>query len=268
MSSTYFVTDDLTFKRFFGYSAFFHVSLTVLLLLGIWIQRAAIPWGGIGGSESGVKVSLVSAGGAGIPMPQPTVPAETATVDPTKGLHQEEPKPKQPEPKSEATNIQKFKQEKKLAPSNKSRVFENKTPPPENAVPYGKGGQMSLPSGSGVNPGPLGGGISVQGAGGGDFAGRYPWYVDGVRTRIQQNWLQNTIDPAVRSAATAHAVFTFTILRDGTVQGIHLEQTSGNRSMDDSCLRALLSIDKMPLLPSDWRGTVFVTFDFDLAQKH
>jgi len=268
MSSAAYNSDDLSFKRFFGYSAFFHAALTVLLILGVWIQRTAIPWGGIGSGETGVKVNLVS-GGAGIPMPQPVVPTESATVDSTKGLHKEEPKPKQPEPKTEATNIPKFKEEKHLAPSNRSKVFENKTPPPENAVPYGKGGQMSLPSGSGVNPGPLAGsGIAIQGAGGGDFAGRYPWYVDSTRKRISDNWLQNTIDPAVRAARTAKTVVTFTILHDGTVQGIRLEQSSGNRSMDDSALRALLSIDKMPALPSDWRGTVFVTFDFDLAQKH
>src|SRR5271169_5602784 len=245
MSYAAYNSDDLSFKRFFGYSAFFHGGLTLILLLSIWIQRTTDRWGGIGDVNStGVRVGLVS--GSGIPMPQPTVPTETSTVDPTKGLNKEEPKPKQPEPKSDATNIQKFKQEKKLAPSNKSKVFENKTPPQDNAVPYGGGGQMSLPSGSGVNPGPLGGGITVQGAGGGDFAGRYPWYVDSVRKRIEENWLQNSIDPGVRSARTARAVFTFTILRDGTVQGIRVEQSSGNRSMDDSCLRALLSIEKMP----------------------
>lgn len=264
MSYAPFNTDDLPFKRFFGYSAFFHGALTVILIVGVWVQRTANPWGGIGGADSGVKVNLV--GGAGIPMPQPTVPSESETVDPTKGLHKEEPKP--PEPKTDATKIPKFDKNKPLPPSKASKTFEAKTPPPENAVPYGKGGQMNLPSGSGVNPGPIGGGMSVQGSGGGDFAGRYPWYVDSVRKRISENWLQNTIDPAIRSARTAHAVVTFTILRDGTVQNIRLDQSSGNRSMDDSAMRALLSIEKMPALPSDWRGTVNVTFDFDLAQHH
>jgi hypothetical protein len=36
--------------------------------------------------------------------------------------------------------------------------------------------------------------------------------------------------------------------------------------MDDSAQRALLSVDKLPRLPSDYSGTyVDVIFDFDLA---
>ena len=107
---------------------------------------------------------------------------------------------------------------------------------------------MDLPSGNSDTPGPLNGGMAIKGAGGGEFAARYPWYVESVRKRISDNWLQTTIDPAVRSARTAHAVVTFTILRDGTVKDIKLDTSSGNRSMDDSATRAMLSIDKMPQL--------------------
>lgn len=265
MSRAASIADPLPFKRFFSYSAIFHGGLTALLLIGVWVQRTSVPWGGVGGANLGAKVNLVS--GAGIPMPQPTVPTESETVDPTKGLHEEEPPPK-PEPKTDATKLPKFEKEKPLPPSKASKTFEKKTPPPENAVPYGKGGQMNIPSGSAVTPGPLGGGVAMQGSGGGDFAARYPWYVDSVRKRISDNWMQNTIDPGVRAARTAHTIVTFTILRDGTVQSIRLDTPSGNRSMDDSAMRALLSIDKMPALPADWRGTVNVTFDFDLGQRH
>jgi TonB family protein len=81
--------------------------------------------------------------------------------------------------------------------------------------------------------------------------------------------MQNTIDAPVRTARAAHAIVTFTILRDGTLKNIRLAQSSGNRSMDDSGIRALSGIDKMPTLPSDWRGqSVDVTFDFDLSQHH
>jgi len=260
-------TEELDLKPFLGYSAFLHFALTVILLLAIWIQRSRIPWGGIGGnSDSGVKVNLVSS--AGLPMPQPTVVTESRTVDPTKGLAKEEPKPK-PEPVIDATKIPKFDKNKPPPPSKASKTLENKTPPPENAVPYGKGGQMNVPSGYAMQPGPLSGGLAIGGQGGGEFAARYPWYVESVRKRIQDNWLQNTIDPSVRASHSAHAIVTFTIQRDGTVKNIRLEQSSGNRSMDDSAMRALFSIEKMVGLPSDWRGqTVDVTFDFDLSQKH
>jgi protein TonB len=256
---------DLGFKPFFTYSVLFHMGLTIALLVGVYIQRTAVPWGGTGGGNSSVKVNLVSS--AGIPMPQPTVATESATVDPTKGLYKEEPK-KPPEPKTDATKIPKFDKIKPLPAAKASKIIENKTPPPDNAVNYGKGGQMSVPSGYSNTPGPLNGGMSIQGQGGGEFAARYPWYVESVRKRISENWLQTTIDPAVRSARTAHSVVTFTIARDGTVKNVRLDTSSGNRSMDDSAMRAMLSIEKMPQLPADWRGnTVDVIFDFDLGRR-
>lgn len=261
-------TEELDLKPFLGYSAFFHFALTIVLVLGLWIERNRIPWGGVGGTgDSGVKVNLVAT--AGLPMPQPTVATESNTVDPTKGLAKEEPKPK-PEPKTDATKIPKFDKLKPPPPTKASKVFENKTPPPDNAVPYGKGGQMSVPTGYGSEPGPISNaaGLSIGGQGGAEFAARYPWYVASVTKRVQDNWMQNSIDPAVRAARTAHAIVTFTIMRDGTVKNIRLSQTSGNRSMDDSAMRALYSIEKMVALPSDWRGSsVDVTFDFDLSQR-
>jgi periplasmic protein TonB len=256
--------DDLPFKRFFSYSVFFHLSLSALMLINVWIQRSGNPWGGVGGGDSGVKVNLVSS--AGIPMPPTTNPTESEAVDPTKGLHKEEPKPKEPEPKTDATKIPKFEKEKPLPPSKKSRVFEPKTAQPENAVPYGKGGQMNVPSGYSQAPGPLNGGLAVQGQGGGDFAARYAWYVEAVRRNINQNWMQNTIDPGVRAARRAKTTVTFTINRDGTIKNIRISESSGNRSMDDSAQRALLSVDHFPALPSDYPGRyVDVTFDFDLS---
>ncbi len=256
---------DIQFKPFFTYSVLFHMGLTVALLLGVYVQRSAVPWGGVGGGDSGVKVNLVSS--AGIPMPQPTVATESATVDPTKGLHKEEPKIV-PEPKTDATKIPKFDKLKPPPPTKASKTFENKTPPPDNAVNYGKGGTMSVPSGYNNMPGPLNGGMAIQGQGGGEFAARYPWYVESVRKRISDNWLQNTIDPSVRSARSAHTVVTFTINRDGSVRNVRLDTTSGNRSMDDSAMRAMQSIDKMPQLPADWRSnSVDVVFDFDLGRR-
>ncbi|MGB9435766.1 MAG: hypothetical protein WBQ89_26195, partial [Candidatus Acidiferrum sp.] len=64
------ISDDFNLKRYFSYSVFFHISLTVVLFIGIWLQRSGDAWGGIGGGDTGVKVNLVAS--AGIPMP-PTI---------------------------------------------------------------------------------------------------------------------------------------------------------------------------------------------------
>jgi len=261
------IATELPLKRYFYYSAFLHVSITVVALLGVWIQRSGNPWGGMGGGgDSGVRVNLVAS--AGIPMPQPTNATESEAVDPTKGLNKEEPKPKPPEPKTDATKIPKFEKEKPLPKSNPSRVFERKTPNADNAVRYGKGGSMNVPSGYSNSPGPLSGGVAVTGQGGGDFAGRYPWYIESVKRAISQNWLQTTIDPSVRAARHAKTTMTFTINRDGSVKNIRLSASSGNRSMDDSAQRALLGIDHFPPLPPDYSGSyVDVIFDFDLGMS-
>jgi TonB family protein len=263
MHEALYTSDDLTLKRYVSYSAFFHFVLAALLAMGVWIQHSRDAWGGIGGGDTGVKVSLVSS--AGIPMPPTIKPTESETVDPTKGLFKEEPPPP-PEPKTDATKIPKFEKEKPLPPSKSSKVFEKKTVTPPNAIPYGKGGQMNIPSGYSDAPGPISGGVAVQGQGGGDFTTRYGWYIEAVRRAINQNWMQNTIDPAVRAARRARTTLTFTINRDGTVRNIKLYESSGNRSMDDSAQRALLSIDHFPALPADYSGRyVDVTFDFDLS---
>src|SRR5580704_16032072 len=255
---------EAPFKRFLGYSAWLHIGLIAAVALSVWIQRSGNPWGGIGGGDSSVKVDLVSS--AGIPMPHPVVPTPSQVVDPTKGLAEEEPKIEQP--KTDATPILKFKEKQPPPPpSKKSKVFEPKIKPPDNATPFGKGGgQLDVPTGYSQTPGSPSSGLAVQGQGGGDFAARYPWYVESMKRAISQNWMQNTIDPAVRAARRAHSVVTYRIYRDGTIKNIRLDTSSGNRSMDDSSTRALLSIDKFPALPADYSGSyVDVTFDFDLS---
>jgi TonB family protein len=258
-------TCDPSLRRYLGYSAWLHIGIALALLVGIYLNRPGNEWGSLGSGSSGTstKVSLVA--DAGIPMPQPVVPTPSQAVDPTKGLYKEEPKPKE-EIKPEVTKIPKFEKEKPLPPSRKSRVFENKQPPPDNATPYGGGGQMSVPSGYSNTPGAASSGLAVQGQAGGDFAARYSWYVSSVVRAISQNWIQTTIDPAVRAARRAKTTVSFRIYRNGTIANIRLETSSGNRSMDDSATRALLSIDKFPSLPSDYSGAyVDVTFDFDLS---
>ena len=85
---------------------------------------------------------------------------------------------------------------------------------------------------------------------------------DAVRRKISMNWLQSTIDPSVTWAPRAQ--FTFQILRDGTVTNVQLTQTSGNRSVDNSALRAILSSSPVSSLPSGYSGSsVTVEFWFE-----
>jgi periplasmic protein TonB len=254
-------SEGLTLKPYLTVSGILHLVLIALLALAAYFHwQRGDQWAGAGGGGENVKVNLV--GSAGIPMPKPKV-AESQVVDPTKSLYKPEEAPELPDP-TKAEKIPEFKHEKPLPPSRKSKVFENPKPPPPNAVP-GHGGAPNIPTGVGDKAGSTPG-LEVKGQGGGDFASRYGWYIESVKRRIQSNWLQNTIDPGVRNAHTARATVQFTIYKDGTVKDINISQTSGNMSMDNSGLRAIMASNPMPGLPPDYPGSyVTVLFDFDLS---
>jgi periplasmic protein TonB len=254
-------SEEVSLKPYLTVSTILHAALILLLSLSAYFHWArGSQWTSAGGGGENVNVKLV--GSEGIPMPRPKV-AESQVVDPTKSLYKPEEAPKLPDP-TPAEKIPEFKHEKPLPPSHKSKVFEKPTPPPPNAVP-GHGGAPAIPTGVNESPGSSSG-LAVKGQGGGDFASRYGWYIDSVKRRIQSNWLQNTIDPALRAGRTAKATVQFTINRDGTVKDISISQPSGNLSMDNSGLRAVMASNPMPALPTDYSGSyVTVLFDFDLS---
>jgi hypothetical protein len=141
-------------------------------------------------------------------MLQPTNVTDSGGFDPTKSLHKADPLSPAPEIKPEtATENPKWTRERALRPSGPSIVFEKKTPDADNAVP-GKEGSPSITSGYTNTPGPIYGGLAARSEGGGDFAGRYPWYVQSVARAISQNWMQNTIDPTVRATRRAKTTVT------------------------------------------------------------
>jgi protein TonB len=263
MATAFAIPRDLSLKRYFFRSIFFHALLIAAAIGAAYLDHRGAGWGGVGGQLGGVKVNLVSP--AGIPMPRPEAVTESKAVDPTDSLHKEDPKPKPPEPKTDAEKIPTFKKETRLPPAKKTRTLDYKDPVQDNDIP-GQGGNPNLPTGYSQTPGPSGAGDKVIGQGGGDFGGRYPYYVDGVRSRIQQSWDQSTIEPAVRAAHRAKTVMTFRISANGSISNIKVAQSSGNSSMDYSAMRALQSIDTFKPLPIDYMGSyVDVTFDFDLS---
>jgi len=262
MTTTFANSEDLRLKKFIVYSIIFHAALAIAIVVGAYIQYRGNAWGGVGGELGGTKVNLVSR--AAIPMPkEPVVVPESKAVDPTKGLYKEEP-PKPPEPKTDAAKIPKFEKEKPLPPSHKSKVDPIKTPPPPNAIPYGNQGSPDLPTGTAPTRGNESSGVSILGQGGTDFATRYGWYIEAVKNRIYGNWQQWTIDASARNSRTIRCSITFTINRDGSLKDVHISQSSGNSSYDNSAYRAVLSSNPLAKLPGDYSGGyVVATLDFN-----
>lgn len=262
-----------TLKAQLGYSAAFHVILFGALISSSIFLRNGASWGGPGGQGS-VTINLVGNVPA-IPLPKPDIATNSRVVDNTKGLYQTEvppkaipaPQPKAPPPdESKAIYLPKLDKDKQPEYLGKpSKVLPNKSPTPENAIPYGNGGSPQVPTSSFRPDQSKPGGISISGSNGGSFGAQFPWYVEAVQRRVSMNWQNaaSTVDPTVSFAPPG--VITFTILRDGTVTNVQITQSSGNQSVDTSAIRAVESSSPLDQLPAAYPGrsvNVEYTFEF------
>lgn len=256
---------DPSLKGKLVWSATLHAALGATILVSALINGRGERWAGSSGDS--ISVGMVGSIPA-IPLPKPVAVTPSRVVDETKGLYKDEPVPKVVPPVN-AQPIPVFKDKKppKIVPTHPSKILEDTAPPPTNAVPYGGGGAPTLPySAPGKTiVGSTQGDMSFPGSGGGEFGSKYSWYVDAVRNRIGSNWLQSMVDPSVRFAP--RAVITFQILRDGTIANIQILQSSGNRSVDDSARRAIMSSSPVSKLPGDYSAPlVNVQFWFDFKR--
>jgi len=180
------------------------------------------------------------------PQPKAPAPPEDAVPIPSPEKVKTKPQPQPPTPK-------------------KDKLFDNKTPTPNNAVDYGKGGRLkSLIGDSSSNPGANPSvGVNTPGQGGGDFATRFGWYIQAAKRRVDPNWDRLSIDSGVRNSTSLHAAVSFSINRDGSIKNVRITQSSGNLSWDNAGLRAIMNSNPLPPLPPDYQGSeVAVTWDF------
>ena len=249
-------------QRFLLLSLLLHGVLGAAAVVSAYFGRWGEDWGAPGGS---VTVGLVGSMPE-IPLPSPEVASPSRVVDTSKGLYKSEPQPK-PQPEPEATPIPKFERNKPPKyVSRPSKILENPTPPPENAVPYGAGGAPTVPVTSfALGTGATQGGLAMHGVGGGDFATRFDYYVRAVQRRISEEWLQSTIDPNLSWAP--RVVVTFDILRNGAIVNLQVTQSSNNQSVDRSAIRAVQSSNPLLALPPEYSGSrVSVEFYFDFRR--
>lgn len=258
--------NDESLKAPLIWSLLAHGLLIASLAVSTLLSHHGEGWGGPGSGS--VSVKLVG-GLAGVPLPRPETVTTSRVVDTSKGLYTSEPIPKPKAPVNDAQEIPAFTKEKpQRFTSRPSKVLENDAPPPPNAVPYGRGGAPSVPYAE-FNLGSDGAtsaGMGFSGpGGGGDFGSRFSWYVDAVRSRVSSNWLQSTVDTSVRFAP--RAVVTFDILRSGSIANVQVLRSSGNSSVDNSAVRAILGSNPVQALPNEYSGNkVSVEFWFDFKR--
>jgi TonB family protein len=259
-------SQDLPYSKFVALSLLLHLALAGTILVSIYLKIRGDQWSGFGGNI-GTSINVTMVPSAGIPMPQAPTIQEAKAFDETNGIYKETPQPKAPAPPPDAIPLPSPAkiQPKPLPPSNKSKVFESKKPPQDNALIYGKGGRAPIPTGdASANPGANpSAGVSIPGQGGGDFATRFGWYIQAAKRRVDPNWDRLSIDSSVRTSTTLHAAVSFDINRDGTIKNVRITQSSGNLSWDNAGLRAIMGSNPLPPLPPDYQGAqVSVTWDF------
>jgi TonB family protein len=242
-----------------GVHALLFVILVTYTMLGFHLGGYGREWGSAGAVRMGAVATM-----PGIPLPTPllTTPSTVATQNPSP--YKEEPKHEE-EPPPDAQQIPKFKNAVKLEKLQRVNKHIQKTEqaPPDNAIPTGLGGAPTMTYTQVVTPGGPGGFSMGEGN---SFGLRYGYYVAAMRSRISANWLLSTVSPNIVSAPRLY--LTFKILRDGSVTGVEITQSSGIAEVDRSALRAILASNPLPPLPTDYSGSSLeVEFYFDFHRQ-
>jgi TonB family protein len=261
-------SQELPYSKFVALSLLLHLALAGTVIVSAYLHLRGDEWAGVGG-QIGQSINVTMVPSAGIPMPQPPA-MDSPKFDPDNGMYKVAPQPKAPAPPENAIPLpspEKVKTKPQPQPPapKKDKLFDNKTPTPNNAVDYGKGGRLkTLVGDNNANPGANPSvGVNTPGQGGGDFATRFGWYIQAAKRRVDPNWDRLSIESGVRNSTSLHAAVSFSINRDGSIKNVRITQSSGNLSWDNAGLRAIMNSNPLPPLPPDYQGSeVAVTWDF------
>lgn len=239
-----------------------HACIFLLLAAqGMLKGRPAEVWGtpnSLGGSSVGIT-----------PVNQIPLPARSGRVNPLASDTESrvpEPPPAKPEPKRapepdpEAIAIR-GRQTKQAPRRTPARRQPSKLPTKESQ------GQVYSDTGRALTS-PMMGQTGTGGVGigrGGAFGSRFGWYRDLLERAIASKWRTDQVDPRLETAPPV--VVTFVIQRDGSIGNVRVEQSSGNKALDYSALRAIYDASPFqPLPPGYGRSDASVEIYFQLQR--
>ncbi len=100
---------------------------------------------------------------------------------------------------------------------------------------------------------------------GGAFGNRFGAYRDLLEQAVARKWRTNEVDPRLQTAPPA--IVTFLLRRDGSTADVRLEQSSGNKALDYSAMRAIYEAAPFPPLPAGYeRNDARIEFWFQLKR--
>ena len=205
MSAVRIQIDDESLKGPLLWSVLFHAA-------AVWFAARfddafppRRPVGRAGGGGGAVSVKLVG-GLHGMPLPRPEAVTPSRVVDTTKGLYKSEPQPKPCPAPADAKQIPEFNKEKQphyvTRPPKCWKTIRRRRRTPFLMAKAARRRCRIRSSQWAQAAAPTARAWASAASGGGDFGGRFPWYVDAVRNRVSSNWLQSTVDP-VRALGAA-----------------------------------------------------------------
>jgi periplasmic protein TonB len=204
-----------------------------------------------------IQATLVSSAPT-IPLPQeaPPTPNVLATEQPSPAPAPPQPKVA-PVPQPDAIPIPTKQPEKKTTEKKQAQPSPKHAQPQplQNRAHYGEAPATQIPHSLAGNPGQ----DNPVNVNGGDFGSRFPWYVDVIRRKTAQNWLQREVAPGTPGGSRVY--ISFVVSRDGSPSQIRMAQTSGSPTLDSSCLRAVQRVDTYgPLPPGYSSSTLSVSY--------
>ena len=104
------------------------------------------------------------------------------------------------------------------------------------------------------------------GMGPGDaFGNRFGAYRNLLEQAVARRWHTSDVDPRLQTAPPV--IVTFLIRRDGSTSDVRLEQSSGNKVLDYSAMRAVYEASPFPPLPPAYdRSDARIEFWFQLKR--
>jgi len=127
----------------------------------------------------------------------------------------------------------------------------------DNRAAFGEQSGMSMSRSTMAQTASVDSPVSVSN---GDFGTRFPWYVDGIKRKVGQNWFRGQVDPRTPKGAVVQIYFK--VSRQGAPSGFRVATASGSPTLDQSCLLATRRVDTFGDLPPDSRDQwLDVTYD-------
>ena len=250
-------------KRPLLFSVVMHGTIVLALVFGgIASGRPRDLWGSpnsTGGSSVGITpVSQIPLPARGGPVNPLANDSESSAPEPPPAKQETQ---RKPVPDAAAIAIKSKAQPKKKTSRLDTSTKRSKliTPPSLDQVYSTTGSALRSPL-----VGQTGSGGAKMGSGGA-FGNRFGAYRDLLEQAVGRRWRTNDVDPRLRTAPPA--IVTFTLRRNGSISDVRLENSSGNRALDDSAQRAILEAAPFPPLPPEYeRNDARVEFQFYLQR--